>query len=176
MDRIDIRPISERYYVNVSSPYEPKNYTDSSTTIGSGADGTITVTALGDITTTKKIETVLAEVAEAEMSVAYVDNTITVTLGTDDTVSPITADDTKNTAILIAAEIDALELFTAVASGEGTGVIPVVTEKTFTAGNLGTPCGEAGICFQGASYYYVNIAPDNSTNNTNWRRFTLAAY
>jgi hypothetical protein len=111
------------------------------------------------------------------MSVALANGVITVTLGTDATVSPITADDAKNTTALIAAEIDDLEGFTAIEDGDGDGVVDETAENiVFGGGTLGTPCIEKGTLYQGSSYYYVATTVDPTTYMDGWRRFTLSNY
>ncbi len=52
------------------------------------------------------------------------DDTLNIVLGTDSEGDP---DDSKNTATLIAAAIDEIEVFSASASGNGTGVVGVAT-------------------------------------------------
>ena len=90
-------------------------------TIGSGADGTVTITAAaGDSGNTYSVVVEAGEGVESPLAVALDGSVITVTLATDDNEDP---DDAANTATLVAAEIDDLDGFTAEASGEGTGVI-----------------------------------------------------
>lgn len=170
MDAIDIRNLTAKWF----SDETPKNYKDASTTIGAGADGVITVTALNDITTDKTIEVVVGSGNNVAMSATYTDGALVVTLGTG---AGGTVDATKNTAILIAEAIDALEGFTATFSGDGTTPITeAVTEKAFTAGQLGTPCMIDGVALLSSGTYYVCVRPDATTNNTNWRSFTLTIY
>lgn len=170
MDSIDIRNLTAKWFSDAT----PKNYKDASTTIGSGTDGVITVKALEDITATKTIEAVLGSGNNVAMSVAYAEGALVVTLGTN---GSGTADATKNTAILIATAIDNLAEFTATYSGTGaTAVASAVTQKAFTAGQLGTPCMIDGVALLSSGTYYVCIAADATTKNTNWRSFTLTAY
>jgi len=170
MDNIEIRNISQKWFSDAT----PKNYKDASTTIGSGDDGVITITSLDDITTDKSIEVVVATEVSEEMSVSYATDKITVTLGTD---SEGVADDTVNTATLIAAEINKLSGFTASVSGSGeTAISEAVEEKSFTAGQLGTPSPVSGVALVSSGTYYVCIAPDTTTKNTNWRQMTFSSY
>ena len=170
MDVIDIRNLTKKWF----SDETPKNYKDASTTIGSGDNGIVTVIALNDISTTKKIKAVVATDVSAKLNVAYTSNIITITLGTDATGA---ADDTKNTATLIAKAIDELDGFSAIASGTGaTPIQAAINEKAFTAGQLGTPCMVSGVALESNGTYYVCVAPDTTTKNSNWRTFTLASY
>jgi hypothetical protein len=170
MNAIDIRNLTAKWFSDAT----PKNYKDASTTIGAGDNGVITVKAIDDITTDKTIEVVVATGNSKAMTAVYTDGALVVTLGTDGAGA---ADATKNTAILIAEAIDALDEFTATASGTGaTAISSAVTEKAFTAGQLGTPCMIDGVALLSSGTYYVCIAPDATTKNTNWRSFTLTAY
>jgi hypothetical protein len=170
MDSIDIRNLTAKWFSDAT----PKNYKDATTTIGAGADGVVSVTALNDITNSKKIEVVVGSGNNVAMSATFASGKLTVTLGTG---SGGAADATKNTAVLIATAIDALAEFTASASGTGaTAISSAVTEKAFTAGQLGTPCTIGGVALLSSGTYYVCIAPDATTKNTNWRSFTLTAY
>lgn len=170
MNTIEIRDISKKYF----STNTPQNYKGASTTIGSGTNGVVTVTATNDVTTNKKIKAVVATGNNKAMSATISDaGLITVTLGTDASGS---ADDTKNTAKLIATAINALEGVTATASGTGaTAISSAVTEKSFTAGQLGTPCAIVGTCFKsGTTYYVATDTTINTTTNTGWKSFTLS--
>lgn len=103
-------------------------------TIGSGLNGTVTVTddVLGDSTKTIMVE--VAATPSQPLSAAIVVDDITVTLGTDVSGDP---DPTLNTATLVAAAVHALAGVTAVASG--TGVTPLTNaeaQKGFTGGGV----------------------------------------
>lgn len=89
-----------------------------SAVIGSGDNGTVTVTvaAAGRAGNTYTIQLVTAGNISANMSVALNGSQLVVTLGTD---AAGALDPAKNTATLVAAAIDALAPFTAVASGTG---------------------------------------------------------
>jgi len=170
MDAIDIRNLTKKWFSNAT----PKNYKDASTTIGTGDNGVITVTAIDDITTDKTIAAVVGSGNDIAMSADYTDGALVITLGTDGAGA---ADATKNTAILIAEAIDDLDEFTSTHSGTGvTAISSAVTEKSFTAGQLGTPCMVGGVALESSGTYYVCIAPDATTKNANWRSFTLTAY
>lgn len=108
-----------------------------SATLGSGADGTVTASLVepGDAGNTYTLEAVLAGAPSAPLSVALVGTALTVTLGTT---ALGAADPAKNTAALVAAAIGALADFTAVASGTGTGVIPVSGVRSFAGGDSRT--------------------------------------
>lgn len=170
MDNIDIRNLTKKWFSDAT----PKNYKNASTTIGSGDNGVITVQAINDITTVKSIEAVVAGGASQNMSVAFSNNTLTITLGTD---GSSVADATKNTAELISEAIDALPDFSATYSGTGvTAIGAAITKKSFTAGQLGTPCMISGIALESNGTYYVCVASDNTTKNANWRSFSLSTY
>jgi hypothetical protein len=170
MDTIDIRNLTAKWFSDAT----PKNYKDASTTIGSGDNGVITITAINDITDDKLIDAVVATGNSKAMTAVFADGKLTITLGTD---GAGTADATKNTATLIAEAIDDLDEFTATVSGTGdTAIADAITEKAFTAGQLGTPCMIDGVALLSSGTYYVCIAPDATTKNANWRSFTLTAY
>jgi hypothetical protein len=171
MNTIEIRDISEKYFDETI----PQNYKESSTTIGSGTNGVVTVLALDDISTTKKIKVVTASGNSKPLSAAFVSGLLTITLGTN---SSGVADDTKNTATLVAEVINTVDGFSAIASGTGATVIPTVSQKSFTAGQNGTPCPMVGLAFvkivSGTTTYYV--ATDGTINteqNKAWKSFTL---
>lgn len=170
MDVIDIRNLTKKWFSDVT----PKNYKDASTTIGTGGNGVITVTAIDDITNSKKIEAVVAIGDSKNMTAAYASGVLTVTLGTDGTGA---ADATKNTAELITEAIDVLDEFSATFSGTGaTPIASAITQKAFTVGQLGTPCSIGGVALLSDDTYYVCISPDATTRNANWRSFTLTEY
>jgi len=104
-----------------------------SATLGSGTNGTVTVTAENEGTEGNDftIEAVLGSGNNVAMSAAIVGDAITVTLGTDGAGA---ADSAKNTALLVAAAIDALVGVSAEASGSGAIRIPVTASKSFTGG------------------------------------------
>jgi len=102
--------------------------------LGSGTDGTVTVTAAepGVAGNDFTAEVVLAVGASQLMSVALIADALTVTLGTK---ADTTADPAKNTAALVAIAVNALPEFAAVASGTGAGVIAVTALRPFTGGD-----------------------------------------
>lgn len=102
--------------------------------IGSGANGVVTATvdaagAAGNLFT---IRSVLGVGNDVALSAAINSGAITVTLGTD---GAGVADDTKNTATLVAAAVDALAGVTAAASGSGATPVPVTSAVTFSGGH-----------------------------------------
>lgn len=170
MNAIDIRNLTAKWFSDAT----PKNYKDASTTIGEGDNGVITVTAVDDITTSKKIKAVVGNGNSKPLKAAYASDVLTITLATDDSGD---ADDTKNTAKLIAEAIGELADFNATYSGTGaTAISTAITEKTFTAGQLGTPCMIGGVALESNGTYYVCIEPNATTKNANWRSFSLTAY
>lgn len=170
---IDVRPISKKWF----SEATPKNFKPNAIATIETDEDIISVVA-DDMETDVVIEIVKATTASADMGVELNDGTITITLGTDATVSPITVDDEKNTAELIAEAISEIDGFTATFNEDGEGVIDTVTSEdiAFVNGNFGTPCMESNICLQSAGTYYVCIKAENSVYNNNWRSFTLANY
>lgn len=114
--------------------------TAASADIGSGADGTITTTfkEVG-VKTGYTIKVTTQATLNAAMSVGWNAGTkkILVTLGTDGAGAP---DATKNTATLITAAINGnvqlSPLFTAVASGDGSGVFAIAIADVSFAGGV----------------------------------------
>lgn len=166
----DIRSLSKKPFSDAA----PQNFVEfASTRLGSGANGTITITH-DNMETTDKIEVVVSGELAAALSAAYADGTITVTLGTD---AAGAADATKNTATLIVAAINGITgaTWTAVTSGTGaTAISEAVTEKAFTNGHYGTPCPVAYTGYENSGTYYICTAADNSVYNTSWKTFTLS--
>lgn len=104
-------------------------------TIGAGANGvvSIAVEAAGEAGNDYSVEVVSgAPSLNVAMEADLVGDVLTVTLGTDGTGALAPA---KNTALLVAAAIDALDEFSATASGTGATVMPVTAEKDFTGGD-----------------------------------------
>ena len=166
-----IRDLADKWF----SEATPTNYKLASATLGTGTNGTITVTSVPAADTTT-IAIVVAEAKSTALSAALAGGKITITLGTtaDDVV---TADDTKNTAKLIAAEISKISGYSAVASGTGATAISAATatDVEFTAGGYGTPCPEAGLGLVNSGTYYVCTTADNTRYNDNWKTFTLSS-
>lgn len=108
--------------------------------VGAGAHGVVTVTvvAAGPAGNLYTMETVNGVGNDVPLSADLAGTVLTVTLATDSGGSP---DDTANTATLVAAAIDALDEFSAVASGNGSTVVPEDT-STFTGGVLSLSIGE----------------------------------
>lgn len=103
--------------------------------IGSGANGVVTITsvALGVIGNAYQVQVAIAGGASAALAVALVGSILTITLGTD---GASAADATKNTATLITAAINALDEFTATASGTGATALATASGPTsFTGGD-----------------------------------------
>lgn len=164
------------WYAYTDTNVEPLNAKPASIVIGE--TNTITVT-YGHTTQGNGFKLVIA-VAEAKstaLSAAFATDTLTITLATDATVSPITPDDTKNTLALIAAKIKTVTGFDATVTGVGTTPITAAAESAdFTAGQEGTVCAVPGtLVYKTATEWYVNIAP-NSKYDANWRKATLTTY
>lgn len=170
MHEIDIRNLTAKWF----SESTPTNYKESSATFGEGTNGVITVNAIDDITDDKSIEVVVGSGASKPLSVAFANDTLTITLATN---ASSAADDTKNTAKLIAEAISKVDGFSATFSGTGaTAISLAVTKKSFTAGQLGTPCSTSGVALMSNGTYYVCIEPNATNKNSNWRTFTLTDY
>jgi len=105
-----------------------------SITIGSGTNGVVTITVVepGSDGNSYTVEVVAGSGLNIPLSAALVGTALTVTLGTD---GAGVLDATKNTATLVAAVIDAISEFTAVASGSGVTVIPVTASTSFVGGS-----------------------------------------
>jgi hypothetical protein len=111
--------------------------------IGSGDNGTVTVTQSTPGTTPngRRVVVVIAGTPNASLSAAVVAaatatcavDDILVTLGTDALGDP---DDAKNTATLVAAAIDALSPVSAVASGTGATALDEAETATFNGGSV----------------------------------------
>lgn len=153
----------------------PKNPKYASITIGSGDNGVVTVTfgTIGTLGNSYSLEVVGGSGVNVAMSVTVANTKITITLGTDGAGA---LDATKNTATLIATAIDALDGFSAVASGTGaTAIAAAIAEADFTGGQYGTPCVEKFTIIQDETYYYKCVQEGNETDVA-WERFTPATY
>jgi hypothetical protein len=163
------------WYSYAGTSVEPLNAKPAAYVIGTGGN-TLTV-KYGNATQGNgyKLAIALAATASTAMSVAFAADTLTITLGTDATVSPITADNAKNTYALIAVSINAINGF--VATVIGSGVISVAAVATaFTNGQFGTVCPVPGtFVWKTSTEWYVNIAP-NSKYDANWLKATLTTY
>lgn len=166
-----IRDLSDKWF----SEATPTNYACATAEIGSGTNGKVIITS-SNVTDDTTIEIVIAEAKSTALSAALASGTITITLGTtaDDIV---TADDTKNTATLIATAISKIDGYDADASGTGATAISAATTEdvTFTDGSYGTPCPEAGLGLVNSGTYYVCTTADNTKYNDNWKTFTLSS-
>lgn len=122
----------------------------------------------------------------AAMAVALDGSVITITLGMSDIVEFI-PDDLKNTAELIAAQIDFIAGFTATHDGTGAEVPDIADGDIiafsggttgilgFTGGQYGTECPEPFVVVRDGADYYVNTAP-NGRYEANWFRFNLVSF
>lgn len=130
-----------------------------SATIGSGANGTVTITvdAAGSAGNLYTVTAAVAVGNSQALAAAIVGTAITVTLGTD---SGGLADATKNTATLITAAVDALAGVAATASGNGTGTILVASGPTTFAGGRDTFTLEAIAKQTGIGHFYLRRVED----------------
>lgn len=117
---------------------EERDATFASGTIGSGTNGTVTVTAdtAGVGGNLYKLQVALGVGVGVAMSAAFAPSpTILVTLGTDGAGA---LDPAKNTATLVAAAITALAGVSAVASGTGASPLTAASAATALTGGFGT--------------------------------------
>lgn len=154
----------------------PVNAKGATAIIGDGTDGKVTITCdkVGTIGNDYEVKVAIATKASEDLAVVFANNLLTITLGTDDLSA---ADNTKNTATLIADAISAIDGFSAIASGTGDTAISTetTTNVEFAGGQFGTVCPAPYAIVKDNNYYYINIAP-NSKCDANWRRFTLSDY
>lgn len=163
------------WYTYSESSVEPLNAKAATYIIGTSPN-TITIT-YGNTTQGNgyKLVIAVAAAASAALSAAFLTDTLTITLGTDATVSPITADNAKNTLALIAAKVSTIAGFTGTAAGTGF-IDAAAASDDFTDGQEGTVCVVPGtLVYKTASEWYVNIAP-NSKYDANWRKLTATTY
>lgn len=153
----------------------PINAESGVTVIGSGKDGEVSIITKikGEIANEYTIEVVEGSEEDVDMSAVLIGKDLVITLGTDDNGD---LDDTKNTAGLIATEINKIGEFIAEASGEGTDPIQAaVTKANFEDGCYGTVCHDTFVVVQHDDDFYVNIAP-NGKCDANWRVFNLSKF
>lgn len=170
----------DQYFENLQRKWftasNPVNKKKASTTLGTGDNGVISITAdaYGTSGNSFTVEVAIAEGANAAMEAELTGSDILVTLGTG--VSAGVVDDTKNTAVLIAAAIAALDGVTATKSGTGAdSLTAAVTKKSLSGGQWATPCKVKGTLVKDTNYYYVCTTAGSNTT-TVWKRFALADY
>jgi uncharacterized phiE125 gp8 family phage protein len=120
--------------VSVQTVDEPQDAVAATSAIGSGSNGTVTLTAAtaGVAGNALTIEVEIAAGNNDPLAVAQAGDDITVTLGTD---AMGAADPAKNTAALVAAALGGLTSVTAAASGTGaTALSSAEGPHTFTGG------------------------------------------
>lgn len=152
----------------------PTNTNSATADIGTGDNGTVTTTidAYGTEGNDYTIEVVEGSGLNVDLSAVLTDTAIVVTLGTDGAGA---LDATKNTATLVAAEIDALTGVSSVASGTGADALTAAeAEQNFAGGTYGTVAPVPYTMLFIGGWYYVNIAP-NSKHDNNWRKFQLGS-
>ncbi len=163
----------QRKWFSVSAPV---NKAKASATLGTGDNGTITITAdaYGTAGNDFTIEVAVDAGANADMTAVLTGSDILVTLGTGASAGVV--DNAKNTATLITAAIAALTGVTATASGTGAdSLTEAVAKDNLSGGQWATPCKVVGTLVKDTTYYYVcSTAGSNTT--TVWKRFTLADY
>lgn len=152
----------------------PANAEYASVSIGEGDNGVITVTAdtLGTEENAYTIEVVEGTGADTDMSATFTDGAIVVVLGTD---AEEALDATKNTAVLIAAAIDALSGVSAEASGTGaTAIAAAVEETAFTGGLYATVTHEPAYMIDDTTIYLCT-EPVGKYDTDKWKTGTISA-
>lgn len=156
----------------------PKNAKPSSITIGEGDNGVVTITTdqFGEESNEFTLQVVEGDGISIDMHASLVNKDLVITLGTD---GDSALDATKNTAELIADEVNALAGISAGFSGTGEGVISAAVAKdNFGGGQYGTISPEPVIVISNfnedtSEYdYYTTLAPNGKYEN-NWRKFNL---
>lgn len=134
----DTSPTHPTGPINLSYLYHVDDVTDATAEIGSGANGTVTITADNDLAGedgNAVVVEVLVPAGTSGLTVSYSAPTLTVSLAVN-AGSPVTA---SNTATLVAAAIDGLADFSAVASGTGADSLSVAEGPTqFSGGSSNT--------------------------------------
>lgn len=151
----------------------PVNAVASSQTIGSGGDGVVTTTAdsVGTEGNSLTIEVVEGVGVSVDMTATLTDSAIIVELGTDGGSS---LDDTKNTAILIAVAIDALDGVSSIHSGTGADPLTAAeAEQSFTGGQYATQVATSAIWFNGSDVYVASFGVSR-TSTDGWESGTLS--
>lgn len=151
----------------------PLNAAKASTTIGAGDHGVVTVTAdnYGTEGNSYTIQVVVPDKANSNLSATLTGNDIIVSLATN---SSKAADDTKNTAALIATEIAKIDGVTATKSGDGsTAISAAVEKKSFEGGLYATETPVPCMMVIGTDLY---IAPTPIGHiGTGWLKVQLTA-
>lgn len=145
----------------------PVNAKKASTSIGTGDNGTITITSdlVGTEGNSYSITVLTTGTSGCDMSASISGTDITVTLGKTTTV----LEPTKNTAILIAAAINALAGVSAVKSGTGADSITAgVTKTSFTGGQYATPCNASSALIVISSVIYYTDKPCTKWTQDAW--------
>ena len=145
----------------------PVNAKKSSTTIGAGVDGVVTITSavVGTEGNSISIQVALGVGVSVPLSAVLTGNDILVTLGTD---GASVLDATKNTALLIASAISALTVVVATKSGSGaTALGTIVAKKSLTGGQFATPAMTQGFIII-AGVWYITNKPVSKFDESGW--------
>jgi len=151
----------------------PINAVASSQTIGSGNDGVVTTTAdnVGTEGNDFTIEVVEGVGASVDMTATLTDSAIVVELGTD---GGSALDATKNTAILVAAAIDALIGVGSAHSGTGaTALAAAEAEQDLEGGQYATKVATPAIWKSGNDIYVAEVGV-SKTSTDGWKSATLS--
>jgi len=153
----------------------PVNAVKAGATIGAGDNGTIDLeyNYVGLDGNDYTIEVVLGDGNSIDLSASLTDKAIVVTLATD---GVGTADDTANTATLIATELDTLsDDLTITASGTGaTALDTAEAEQSFAGGQYATECGTPSFLIINGDWYTCT-EPVSKYEESGWKSATPTA-
>lgn len=143
----------------------PKNAKAASQTIGSGANGTVTVTAATKGAAGNDLDIIVSDAGadDCAMTATITAGVITVELGKTGAV----LEATKNSATLVAAAISLLSEVNAVASGTGDDPLTVAQASQDLEGGQDGTEGYEGEIVMDANTLYICVA-DNTINDANW--------
>jgi hypothetical protein len=150
----------------------PVNAVKASATLGSGGNGTVNISyyIAGEPGNVLTYEVVAGSGNNISMSAVFANSKLTITLGTG---AGGALDDAKNTAVLIAAAIDALAEFTATKTGTGADSLTEAVEETaFADGQYATPATCKCFLVDGSTWY-IGSKPINRSTTDGWYSMTL---
>lgn len=123
--------------------------------IGSGANGTVTVSIAGEIGNTYTVQ-VTVPAGTSPLSCTFIGTAITVALAVNSGVP----DNTQNTATLIAAALSALSPTVLTATASGTGASPLTVAEGPTALTGGS---DGDFIDLGSGWYQVNLSTSDTS-------------
>lgn len=145
----------------------PANAKKASKAIGSGDNGTVTITSdlVGTEGNSYSITISASGASGCDMSASISGTDITLVLGKTST----SLEPTKNTATLVATAIDALDGVSAVASGTGADSITAgATKASFTGGGYATPCNASSALIVISDVIYYTDKPCDKWTQNAW--------